>query len=219
MALRGPHARRAPVALLLSAASLLAGTAINVAVAWECVLSEPTYSSSSFWRPTQEDVSWWRSHAPSGIVETPWNVSEFASFGMEKVLMVAQEPGWKPIEPGDTCLWMRCGWPMRSLEGGSWIDRSSHVTIWRYIWRPRWISPLDYPLMPLPLGFAVNTALYAAIAFAMLAAGREYVRQARANLRRRRGLCLKCAYPTGDSDICTECGSPVTKAKSRRPIV
>ena len=30
-------------------------------------------------------------------------------------------------------------------------------------------------------------------------------------LRVRRGLCPKCAYPMGESSVCTECGKPLAK--------
>ena len=31
----------------------------------------------------------------------------------------------------------------------------------------------------------------------------------RSQVRRRRGLCPKCAYPVGASPVCTECGTPI----------
>ncbi len=31
-------------------------------------------------------------------------------------------------------------------------------------------------------------------------------------LRVRRGLCAKCAYPMGESDVCSECGKPLPKS-------
>ncbi len=66
------------------------------------------------------------------------------------------------------------------------------------------------PWVPIPLGviwpgFALNTLFYAAILWALIPgpfALRRY-------LRLRRGLCPKCAYPMGESAVCTECGRPL----------
>ena len=40
-------------------------------------------------------------------------------------------------------------------------------------------------------------------------------------LRVKRGLCPKCAYPMGESSVCTECGKPVPEhavALNDRPL-
>ncbi len=123
------------------------------------------------------------------------------------------------------------GLPMRSLE----VAQRSHLNIaaysggdsWRLAgWAGGW--PLEsserqgffvphvqsihiYPLTPIPLGFAANTLFYAALLFALFLASRTL----RRHLRRRRGLCLKCAYPIGTSPVCTECGTPISSAAPR----
>jgi hypothetical protein len=61
------------------------------------------------------------------------------------------------------------------------------------------------PLLPLWPGFAINTLLYAAILWLLLAAPFALLRRGRI----KRGLCPACAYPVGDSEVCTECGKPV----------
>ena len=58
------------------------------------------------------------------------------------------------------------------------------------------------PLGPIPLGFAVNTLFYAALLW-LLIPGPFALRRF---LRVRRGLCPRCAYPIGESSVCTECG-------------
>lgn len=59
------------------------------------------------------------------------------------------------------------------------------------------------PYEPIWPTFAMNTLFYALLLwllfFAPLAARRM--------IRRRRGLCEKCAYPIGVSPLCTECGA------------
>ena len=59
-------------------------------------------------------------------------------------------------------------------------------------------------------GFAINTLFYATVLW-LLIYGPISLRRF---LRVRRGLCPKCAYPVGDSLVCTECG----QALSRRAV-
>jgi hypothetical protein len=85
---------------------------------------------------------------------------------------------------------------------------------------PVWIDPRPYsgkdqprtlPLRPIWSGFAINTFFYAAILFLIF-----FVPAAtRRMIRRRRGLCQKCAYPIGSSAVCTECGANVTVTVQR----
>ena len=67
-----------------------------------------------------------------------------------------------------------------------------------------WVK-LAIPLRPIWPGFAVNTIFYATLLW--LAFPGPFV--LRRSLRVRRGLCPKCAYPLGESAICTECGNPL----------
>ncbi len=69
-------------------------------------------------------------------------------------------------------------------------------------WTP--IPARVLPWRPLPLGFAINTLFYAAILW--LFPGSFALRRF---LRLRPGLCPKCAYPIGESAVCTECGRPL----------
>ena len=69
------------------------------------------------------------------------------------------------------------------------------------------------PLLPLWPGFAINTVFYAAVLWLLFAAPF----QLRCYCRIKRGLCSACAYPIGSSDVCTECGKPVT-TKSVEPV-
>ncbi len=61
------------------------------------------------------------------------------------------------------------------------------------------------PLRPLPLGFAINTLLYAFIVWSLI--GGPFVLHR--FIRVKRGLCPACAYPRGESDVCSECGKPL----------
>ena len=60
------------------------------------------------------------------------------------------------------------------------------------------------PVKPIWPGFAINTIFYAAILW-LPVVGLGALRRRR---RIKRGLCPECAYPVGDSAVCTECGTP-----------
>jgi len=62
------------------------------------------------------------------------------------------------------------------------------------------------PYRPYWPGFAINTLFYAGVLW-MLFAGPFALRRM---IRRRRGRCPACAYPVGQSPVCTECGAAVT---------
>ncbi len=66
-------------------------------------------------------------------------------------------------------------------------------------------SGVMVPIRPVWPGFAVNTLFYTAILW-LLIWGLSTLRRF---LRLRRGLCPKCAYPMGESAVCTECGKPL----------
>ena len=70
-------------------------------------------------------------------------------------------------------------------------------------------QPRVLPLHPLWPGFVINTLFYAAILWLLFAAPFALRRWRRI----KRGLCPKCAYPVGTSDVCTECGA-VVKARA-----
>ena len=69
-------------------------------------------------------------------------------------------------------------------------------------------SPRVLPLRPIWSGFAVNTLSYATLLW-LLILGPFALRRF---LRIRRGLCPKCAYPMGESAVCSECGKPLPEA-------
>ena len=80
------------------------------------------------------------------------------------------------------------GWPMHSLK------RVSIKQGWPQVWQES--NRLLWP------GFAVNTIFYA-VAFWLVICGLFVLRRF---IRARRGLCPVCAYPRGESTVCSECG-------------
>lgn len=68
------------------------------------------------------------------------------------------------------------------------------------------------PLRVLPLGAAANVLIDAISLWLVVVAPLDLRRR----LRRRRGLCPSCAYPVGQSGVCSECGARVAPgAKSK----
>ena len=127
----------------------------------------------------------------------------------------------------DAVLVVNAGWPLPALEGRRW-----HLSIpvgWHFSEtgfaiqqgeRARSVSDFELPvnvntagagesrmlpLLPLWWGFTINTLLYGMILWLLLFGPFA----ARRMLRRRRGLCAKCAYPIGASPVCTECGGRI----------
>ena len=90
------------------------------------------------------------------------------------------------------------GWPYRGKRSRNYWDgsRERSWSIWRGDLR-----------CILPLGFTLNTFFYAALLW-LLFFGPVTLRR---DLRARRGLCRACAYPVGESAVCSECGRAVGK--------
>lgn len=128
----------------------------------------------------------------------------------------------------------RCGWPLRALEGYSLIDDAYYVTEGNFTEKTSWhgVIPLKtdpqssakdplglniasqaLPYVPIPVGFFVNTALFAG-ALLLITWTLAVARRA---LRLRAGLCPRCKYPIGPSPICTECGTPLPPRSNPAP--
>ena len=211
---------------------LLLGAIVNVAVAWGCVLSLPPMvdipmrevTDTSRVIPQEEVVELLRNHFHHSGIRMGDDVG---GYGEEQ-----RHFGWKAVRAG----WLGDnlnfdyhtklgGWPAYSLKGWlEWDDRKtpeykSHDS--GALMLPEWTMPeegprrlIEYlPWHPLWPGFAINTVFYAAMLWLLFAAP-GYVRR---RIRARRGLCPACAYPIGTSNVCTECGKPVT-AKSVEPV-
>jgi hypothetical protein len=115
------------------------------------------------------------------------------------------------------------GWPARCLTyaamypGSQWQQRLDRwhagiSTPWKFNSSGLGIQR-RLPLCPIWPGFAINTVFYAGILSGgwLLFAAPLALRRRR---RSKRGLCPACAYPVGDSPVCTECGKPLAKHKA-----
>ena len=113
---------------------------------------------------------------------------------------------------------LAAGWPFESLEyrlvrrtrglgncgNSTWAEMvAEHGRQDILLTSGRWTIEGDLPLRTVWPGFAVNTILYATILW-LLFPGPFVLRRFN---RVRRGLCPACAYPIGESDVCSECGT------------
>lgn len=131
-------------------------------------------------------------------------------------------------------LVLESGWPMPSLEaahirvppivlpGAVPRTKSSFSTIpdGAHLWHGAFQAPtfmggrpvtpnfgtgwFPVPYLIRPLGFTCNTLFY----FTVITLPAFTFRRTRTHLRRRRGLCTRCAYTLNDLALCPECGTP-----------
>ncbi len=118
---------------------------------------------------------------------------------------------WSPTGKAPCYITDARGWPLRSLVGAAQLQRSSVDSPSALYWavklpggqgRERPQYPRLLPLRPIALGLVANTAFYAVATWLLY---RVFV-GLRRFIRRERGLCPACAYPRGQSDVCSECG-------------
>ncbi len=188
---------------------LLAGAIVNVGVAWSC----------AYWWCQIIAISSPMGHRSAQLSPTPWRVTVPADWPQRPNRESASGSAWyafvdqiSVVEGHNTYFLseFRFGFPAKSL---SCYELSSGRP--STPWSPSWSFAMElapggsYPLptRPLWLGFAANTVFYATL-LALLMRGPFALRRF---LRVRRGLCPKCAYPMGESSICSECGRSLSK--------
>ncbi len=216
--------------LLIIAICLLLGAAVNVAVACGCVLlANHVWSSEAFADPNPElaTPSAWRRSVPASWPEVP--ISERTHQG--KWFWVVDQswqsdPLWREAYKREGILdyyvlseW-RIGVPAKSLSYDSYTHHvapmpiSSTRLLERAILAPpgKRRFPLAFPAYPIWPAFIANTLFYATLLW-LLITGAFALRRF---LRVRRGLCPKCAYPMGESAVCTECGNALLPGHSLR---
>ena len=208
--------------LLIIAICILLGAIVNVAVAWGLVFRANFIFKHSYgiaivlptldWPSNDEAARLWE--AEIGLPPEALSVA------------VATNPGITLVEfsHGDVVrgmasirhVVMQGGWPMRAMRGE--MDYAGPTRLRDMAVAPAFLArrtgagaglPL-LPLRPIWPGFALNTIFYAALLW-LLIPGPFALRRFQ---RVRRGLCPKCAYPMGESSVCTECGCGLPKRAS-----
>ncbi len=202
---------------------LLAGALVNVAAAWGCAWFPPSLPGEGaffelrrwLWDKTGsaeriEQPDWPRDvppHWPQPRVRL-----HMRWLGFDQVQFIAFERTDEPPRVHFSICIEDAGWPCRSLTSEAWSGLRSDVLLPE---QSRWLtgipvatrrSPYVVDWRRLPIrprwGFAVNTVFYAAVLW-LLILGPFALRRF---IRVRRGLCPACAYPRGESDLCSECG-------------
>jgi hypothetical protein len=187
------HVQLRRIALLL-----VLGAVVNVAVAWGCTLYHTHYMRSFLFQPTNSTP--WPQDPPSNWRHSPTSYGALHSLGLTYEMCISSTA---EDHPGGMVV-ITAGWPLRAFRCSGMSDGSTEV--WSGVLKLSWpFSMHRVPLRPLWPGFAINTAIYAAILW-MLFAAPGMIRHRR---RIKRGLCPACGYPVGESAVCTECGKPV----------
>ncbi len=214
--------------LLIVAVFLLAGAVVNVAVAWGFAAWNPKIVDFYRWtaQPQGAESLWVAQINSPGSTRLLFAKGVFAPPEPTDIVVAEEDllPSWavlagrgiNAVESGGHWekIWDARGWPARSMYcefemaqrgafatsielGGIELAPSRHLPPART--RSDWRA---LPLRPLWPGFAVNTLLYAVVLW-LLIPGPFALRRF---IRVRRGLCPACAYPRGESDVCSECG-------------
>ena len=228
---RGNAMRRC---IFIAAIFLLAGAVVNVAVAWGCCRGSrlsryPTELTIGQVRKIAEELGFqFRSDItspddlPSDVVDERGTFISGFGVTTERVRFshFAPDVGLGPgaITRGGARR-IQAGWPTASLCGYEIVEQDrSGVRSTEYRWalsaqegRPpvgqSWgAGRLPFPCRPIWSGFLVNTVLYAVVVSSLIYGPLALCRSIRRSSRARRGLCPKCAYPMGESGVCSECG-------------
>jgi hypothetical protein len=206
-------------AILLALMLAIGGAIINIAVAWGCALwaNDPSHHEAA----NDADVTReWPEAAPLSwtdealvVSNSNWAITEITAVGGVRIStaviarMYILEAGipWRALNR----IVCQDEWAGESLDA---VARHEPTTWKEGMAVPERLDWLDrqfrgvLPVLPIWPGFAINTIVYAGILWLLFAA--PFVVRRRRRIKR--GLCPTCAYPIGSSDLCTECGRPVS---------
>ena len=219
--------------LLIVAVFLLAGAVVNVVVAWGCTTLTPLTSNSYRYNlrddvPGKDDVAGF-SHVlimdeQRGLAfghDVVIRTSSRSFFVVPDEDSYAASGSWaadvlaySTRQQHVGTMAIRAGLPLRCLDAhvimrqpqeSSASGQREYVHAWLLPKRLQFFQRRGVeflPIRPLWPGFAVNTLFYAAVLW-LLIPGPFVLRRV---IRVKRGLCPACAYPMGESAVCSECG-------------
>lgn len=209
-----------------SACCLVAGGILSYAVAWGIEYQStgngvknrsPDYAEGgTIARQWPVPIGEWPVNVPRGAPAAPETVVAFRpTFARRELVSMARR---------DDQMWYvnetRSGWPVLSTvryavtcesvhgwSGPSKPDDRAWYGGWHGLDKASSADqtvklPVRLPVKPLWNGLTANATFYGVAIYACAAALGWGLRER----RRRRGLCVRCAYSVGTSAICTECG-------------
>jgi hypothetical protein len=214
---------------------LLLGTVVNVAVAWWCAYKLSPVNTpivQTGWVDWCDGIWHFRRRHCVGFSNTTalqaydsnlrdWALSKLSVEGVlghDQLIDSENLPRWSAYSrTGSEARfsqrslreeWIN-GWPLLCIRFDHTADREKNSRVYTEMVL---LGSVRLPFGIYWPGFAINTFFYAATLWLLFAApGR--VRRWR---RIRRGMCVKCAYPVGASDVCTECGDHVNEKMRAR---
>lgn len=214
---------------------LLVGVALNLAIAWSAVYwSDPAVFDARFL--AQLRTSQWE-RGDGTDTSGQWIRIAFRSRGRDIILTdisPSGETGGGRSLPAARLTTHLTGWPMRSMAGdevavfhgraGTQVTmKHVHALLLKGVITPQltaspgsrmafFATARILPLHPIWRGFILNSSLYGAAIWLLLATAAL----TRRLVRRWRRQCTNCGYPVGASPICTECGSPLRRVVAPR---
>ncbi len=201
--------------LVTIAAFLLAGTVMNLAMAWMCAArSEARGHGPPLHGPPTQD----RVHAiirSTNIFDRPFQVlgtMTMPGFGVCRTTIQAASSASDAVAPTMAMIvHAESGWPARAFhadiamvgpESAPSVRVFGGLPVTKWLGQPQGQVSGALPLRPLWRGFAVNTVTCAVFLWLLIRGPRRLRRVVRVT----GGRCPQCAYPIGDSLLCTECG-------------
>ena len=197
-------------------ASLLIGSVINVLVAWGFALTRKSKIFTTHSQHVYQKATW-PFGAPATKPEACFHISKRELRGITVIGFTAEDRK-NSISPLDRfALSSRYGFPARSMEYSAFTGLSGTNSLHR--WGEMDVSAIlnklglgkrlhsKLPIQPRPLGFAINTLVYALPVYGIWI-GATTLRKRR---RRFGSVCTQCGYDVSGVNQCPECGEVVRK--------
>ena len=178
--------------LRIVAVFLLAGAVVNVGVAWGVCYLGFTFYDTLLSETEAADLLTSHVDVPVGVVQIEGHESR--AIGVWRAFASGSLDGpldGPPVLILVAVMLTESGWPAKIMGG-----RVLHVNDEDDF---QWMtSGRAIPLRPIWPGFVANTLFYSTLLWLPFVLRRF--------IRVRRGLCPACAYPRGESAVCSECG-------------
>lgn len=195
---------------------LITGAAITVAVAWGCAAWSPLGGQPNL---SDGTVNTWPMSVPADWPNAPAGQNREQSIG---IVALDSPAAGEHLDSYWQTVW-RAGWPMFALAGAAnTVDRMEAGTI-SALPTPEFVAAIELPfsdwtvseqralpLMPMPIGFIVDTLFWGAIVAGAMAIFHWH----RARRRIARDLCPRCGYALASALRCAECGHEMVRASA-----